>query len=40
MTILGFDSSDDSDLSDCDMLPWQPDWFKVSSDEEGCDEDE
>ena len=35
----GFDSSD-SDSSDCDMLPWQPDWFAASSDEEQGDDDE
>lgn len=30
----------DSDSSDCDMLPWQPDWFAASSDEEQGDDDE
>lgn len=33
-------SSDESDLSDCDMLPWQHDWFRASSDEEAVDEEE
>ena len=30
----------DSDGSDCDMLPWQPDWFSASSDEDLGDDDE
>ncbi|XP_053409010.1 uncharacterized protein LOC123560746 isoform X2 [Mercenaria mercenaria] len=33
-------SSDESDLSDCDMLPWQPDWFLASSDEEIVEDEE
>ena len=37
--ISGFLDSD-SDGSDCDMLPWQPDWFLASSDEDLGDDDE
>ncbi|KAL4228807.1 DNA recombination [Mactra antiquata] len=33
-------SSDESDLSDCELLPWQPDWFQESSDEDSMEEDE
>lgn len=34
-------SSDDSSGSDDEMLlPWQPDWFTASSDEDNFDDDE
>ena len=38
--VAGVVSSDDSDMSDCDMLPWQPEWLTPSSDEEAADDDE
>lgn len=40
LILSGFDSSDESDMSDCDTLPWQPEWFRASSDEEMFDEEE